>query len=137
MLGVAMQALAAGRLSADGLVEGAVESQQGAHEPTSVKVDVLDAAFGFGNLLVVAALAGALWEQERTAKALGAVAVSMLEPVGGMHAQACPAVRGAIGVAWDGIMAVAVERNGSNALPMGHCLIDVPVIEGGVIRHGD
>ena len=34
-------------------------------------------------------------------------------------------------------MAVTVEGDGGNATPMGHRVVDIPVIEGGIGRHMD
>ena len=137
VLGLAIDALTTGTLRVEGLVEGAVTIQQGAHQPTSFGIDVLDTALALDELLMVARLAGVLWEEERTAKALGAVAVGMAERVGGVHAQACRAVGGPIGVAWDVLVSMAVERDSGNAPPMGYRFVDVPVIEGGISGHMD
>src|SRR5438128_944126 len=49
-----------------------------------------------------------------------------------MHAQARLTARGAIGIAGDVFVTMAVERNGSDALAMSHRLVDVPEIESGI-----
>ena len=137
VLGLAVDALATGALRVDDVVERPRAIQQGTHEPTGFEIDVLDAALALGELLVVATLAGARWEEELTAIALGAEAVGVLELIGRVHAQACRAIGGAVGVAWDGIMAVTVEGDGGNATPMRDRFVDVPVIEGSIGRHLD
>ncbi len=134
---LAIDAFATRALRVDDLVEGTVTIQQGAHESTGFPIDILDTALAEDLLLMLAGVTGALGEQKRTAKALGTVATGVLERVGGVHAQACPAVRGPIGVAWDSLMAVTVEGNSGNAPPMGHRFVDGPVIEGGISRHMD
>ena len=83
-------------------------------------------------MLALTALARAGGKEQRTAKALGTVAVGVLELVGGMHAQACRAIGGPVGVTWDGFMAVAVEGDGGDTWPMGHRFVDIPVIEGSI-----
>ena len=126
VLGLAVDALAARALRVDDLVEGTRAVQQGAHQPTGLDVEVFDAALAFGKLLVLTALACAGGKEQRTAKALSSKAIGVSKRIGGMHAQACRAIRGAVGVAWNLLMAVTVEGDGGNATPMGHCVVDVP-----------
>src|SRR5258708_27905338 len=49
-----------------------------------------------------------------------------------MHAQARLTARGAIRIAGDVFVTMAVERNGSDALAMSQRLVDVPEIESGI-----
>ncbi len=54
VLGLAVDAFTGGALVVDDLVEGTLAIQGDAHQPTSFLVDVLDTAFLFAKLLVVA-----------------------------------------------------------------------------------
>jgi hypothetical protein len=132
VLGLAVDAFAPGTLGVDRLVEGAIAIQGDAHHPASFDVDVFDAALAEGLLLMVAGLAGARWIEQRTAVALGVVAVGMLKGIRGVHTQACRAARGAIGIAGVNGMGMVVERDGSDAPPKGAGLIGIPGIEGGI-----
>ena len=82
-----VDALASGPLVVDRVVLGTGAIEQDAPKATELTIDVLDTAFLFAKLLMLTGLAGAQGKEERTAIALGAVAVGMLELVGGMHAQ--------------------------------------------------
>ena len=77
---------APGALRVDGLVERAVSIQGDAHQSAGLDVDVLDAALAKGLLFMLTRLASPGWIQQRTAIALGAVAIGMLELVGRVHA---------------------------------------------------
>ncbi len=118
-----------------GLIERTGAIQQHAHQSPFFPIQVFDTTFGFGELGVLAGLASGLRKEQWAAKALGAVAIGVLEPEGGSHAQARPAVGGAIGVTTDFFVPVGVQRNGSDAVPMRHCLIDIPVVVGSISRH--
>ncbi len=72
--GLTVDALGTGALVIDGVVEGALPIQQDAHASSGVPIGVFDTAFAFGKLRVVARLAAGLGKEQRTAKALGAVA---------------------------------------------------------------
>ena len=76
-------------------------------------------------------------KEQRTAKALGAKAVGVLKWVRGIHAQAGPASRRAIGVARHFLVTMAIEGDGGNAFTMGHGFVDVPKVEGGIGGHMD
>ena len=83
----------------DGLVERSRPIQGDAHLPTQFAVDVLHTAFLLEKLLVITALACGLWMEQRTAVALSAIAIGVLERVGGMHAQSLRTERNAIDIA--------------------------------------
>ena len=59
-LGLTIDALARRALTVNDVVERAGAVEQGAHQATFLAIDVFDATFALGKLLVVAALAGAL-----------------------------------------------------------------------------
>ncbi len=124
-LGLAVAALGTGALAIDALVERTLAIQGHAHLSTQFPIGVLDTAFLLEKLRVATVLAGRLGKEQGTAKALGTVAVGMGELVGGVHAQALRAERGAIGIALALRMAMAIEGNGGDAAT-GHGLIDVP-----------
>ncbi len=79
---------------------------------------------------MVTGLARRRWIEQRAAIALRAIAVGVLKLVGGMHAQACRAARRPIRVARLVLVPMGVERDGGDALPVSHRLIDASVIEG-------
>jgi hypothetical protein len=107
--------------------------------------DTLDTAFLFTKLLMVTGLAGRRWIEQRTAVALRAVALGMLELVGRMHAQADGTQRSAIGIALIHWMSMLIERNGGNTSATHTGLIGVPGVEGSIsgdmdgkgMEHGD
>ena len=66
-----VDAFAGGALGINDMVEWAVAVKQGPHQATFLDIDILDAAFALGKLLVVTVLAGVLREEQRTAKTLG------------------------------------------------------------------
>ena len=134
-LGLAVDALTGGALVVDDLVERAVSIQQHPHQATFLPIGIFEASFPFGELGVFTGLACRLRKEQRAAKALGTIAISVLELVGGMHAQACRAVGCAIGITTDFLVAVVVEGNGGNAMPVSHRLIDIPVVVGGISRY--
>src|SRR5947207_13866278 len=80
-------------------------------------------------------LARALGKEQRAAKALSAKAVGVLKGEGGMHTQAFGATWRAIGVARDFFVAMAIERDGSDARPVSHRLIDIPVVVSSISGH--
>src|SRR5713226_4299924 len=79
VFGLAIDALNAGTLSINGLVERAGGIEQSAHQATFLPVGVFDAAFAEGLLLMGTGLSGASGKEQRTAKALGTKAVGVLK----------------------------------------------------------
>lgn len=128
-LRLAVAPLGAGSLAIDALVERAVPIQQDPLDATGFPIHIFDAAFAFDKLLVLACPARFLWEEQRTLEALGAIAVSVLKPLGGMHGQANGASGSAIRQTSKRRGAVLVERDSSNAATMDHGLVDIPGIE--------
>ena len=114
-LSLAVDAFTGGALDVDGVIERPGAIEQGTHQAAFLSIGVLDTAFAFGKLGMRTGLARRLWKEQGTTKALGAKAVGVLKLVGGMHAQACPAARSAIGVAWHLVVAMAIEGNGGDA----------------------
>src|SRR6266851_7093456 len=134
-LSLAVDAFAAGALRVDGMVERARAIEQHAHQPAFLPIRVFDAAFAFGELGMRTGLARACRKEQGAAKALGAKAIGVLKLVRGMHTQARPAAWGAIGVAWHLFMPMIVEGNGGDAPPVGHRLIDIPIVKGSIGGH--
>jgi len=79
VFGLAVDAFAAGALGIDGLVERPIAIEQSAHQAAFLPVGVFDAALAFGKLLMGTGLSSAGGKEQRTAKALGAIAVGMCE----------------------------------------------------------
>ena len=125
-----VDAFASGAPIVHGVIEGTLTIEQGAHQAAFLPIEVLDTAFGFRELLVVTDLTCPLGEEQRTAKALSAVAVGVLEEKDRVHAQAFGAVRSAIRIARHLLVAVIVQGNGSNTLSVCHRFVDVPEIIG-------
>src|SRR5579875_400906 len=123
-------ALGTGAALIDHVVQGAVPIEGHAHQTTRFPVEVLDTAFLFEELRMVTAFAVRCGKEQRATKALGAIAVGMHEERGGMHAQTFATARHAVGVTTTIRMAVLIERDGSDAVPMHYRLVDVPGIIG-------
>jgi len=70
--------------------------------------------------------------EERAAELLGAIAVGVVEGIGGTHGQALGAQGRAVGQALGGGMPARVERDGGDAAAVGAGLIDVPGVERGI-----
>ncbi len=68
-------------------------------------------------------------KKQRAAKALGSVAVGMVELGGRLHAQTFGADRSAIGIAGKQRMGVLIERNDGDAVMQSRTLIEIPSIE--------
>jgi hypothetical protein len=85
-LGLTVDAFGTGALPIDCAVERGGAIKHGAHEATLLDSDVLDTAFAFEELFVFARLCRTLGKEQRTAIALGLVALGVQEAVGGMHA---------------------------------------------------
>src|SRR5947209_3742770 len=130
-----IETLASGALGRDGVVERTAAIQQSAHQPPFLPVEVFDTALAFDKLGLLTARSSRLREEQGTAKALSAKAVGVLKEEGGMHTQAFGAAWGAIGIARDFFVAMAIERDGSDARPVSHRLIDVPVVVSGISGH--
>src|SRR5260370_6045854 len=76
-----------------------------------------------------------LRKEQGTAKALSVKAVGVPKEEGGMHTQAFGAAWGAIGIARDFFVAMAIEGDGSDARAVSHRLIDVPIVVSGISGH--
>ena len=101
-----------------------------AHQTTWLDVDVLDTAFLLGELCMVADLSRRFRKQERTAVALGTIAVGMSELVGRVHAQPPGAQRYAVSIALRERIVMLIQGNGGDAATADGCLIRIPGIEG-------
>ena len=133
-LRLAIDAFGRGALLVDDLVERGVALERDAHLGTLLAVEVLDTAAAFGELLVVTALSRWLRIKQGTRKALGAIAVGVLEALGRLHTQALGTQGDAIGITSALRMAMGVEGDGGHPTAMQHRLIDVPGIKGGIGR---
>jgi hypothetical protein len=132
VFGLTVDAFAGGALAVDALVEGTVAIQGDTHQAPSFLVDVFDTAFVFAKLLMGAALARWRWMEQGTAIALRAVAVGMLELVGGMHTQADGAQRRPISVTRIDRMRMLIEGHGGDARARRTGLVGVAGIESGI-----
>jgi hypothetical protein len=132
ILGLTVDTFAGRTLVVDDVIEGTLAIQGDAHQPPSFLVDVLDTAFLFAKLLVVAGLLRRLRKEQRTAIALRAIAIGMLELVRGVHAQAARTEGGAIRIAFVDGMRMLVERNGGHPGTCGTGLVDVPGVIGSI-----
>src|SRR5207245_8659494 len=94
--GLVIAVVRTGALVIDCVVERPVAIQRHPHLATELPVEVLDTAFAFSKLGVIAGGSACLGKKERTAKALGAVAVRVRELKGGVHTQALLTERHAI-----------------------------------------
>ena len=112
---MAVDAFGRGTLAINGLVERSGPIQGHAHQSALLNVDVLDTTLALDKLFVVAGLSSPLGMQQRTAVALGAIAIGMSELIRGMHAQAFGAQGDAIRIACEGRMAMLIE--GMAAMP--------------------
>ena len=130
LFGLTVDALGAGALVIHRVVERAVAIEGHAHLATELPVEVLDTAFAFGKLRMVAGLAAWLRKKQRAAKALRAIAVGVGELKGGMHAPAFLTQRHAIRSAMTLRMAMGIEGDGRHAVTMSHHLVHIPGIEG-------
>src|SRR5258708_12335269 len=86
--GLTVDALGAGALIVDGMIERPLAIQSDAHLPAHFPVEVLDAALAFGKLRMVTRLTCRLGKKQGTTKALSAIAVGVAELKRGMHAPA-------------------------------------------------
>ena len=130
LFGEGVDAFAAGALIVKGMEEwaGAIHEDAGAAPRFIVDVDL--PALAFLELLMLASLAGGFWEEERTAIALGRVAIGVSVAEGGMHAQTDGTQRHAIGVKSG--LGVSIEGHGGGAAMKNGRLVDVPRIRGSV-----
>jgi hypothetical protein len=85
-----------------------------------------------GELGMIAGLARCLGKEQRTAKTLCLVTVGVQEEEDRLHAQAFGTVRHAIGVATYLLVAMRVERDSRDPLAVGHRLLHIPEIIGGI-----
>ena len=97
-LRLTIDAFTRGPLIIDHVVERPVTIEQDAHQSALFPIGIFDTALGFAELLMLTGLAGAQGKEERTAIALGAVAMGMLERVAGRHTQTACAHGHAIGI---------------------------------------
>src|SRR5258708_34216476 len=80
----------------NGTSPSAYFTQRHALDAAQFPVDILDAAFAFGELLMRAGGPGFLWKEQGALEALSAVAIGMIERGGGVHVQAERATRSAV-----------------------------------------
>src|SRR5260221_12176325 len=104
-------------------------TQRHALDAAQFPVDILDAAFAFGELLMRAGGPGFLWKEQGALEALSAVAIGMIERCGGVHGQADRATRSAVRQAGNRGRAVLVERDRRDCAMTGWRRIDLPRIK--------
>src|SRR5258708_12180015 len=107
-------------------------TQRHALDAAQFPVDILDAAFAFGDLLMRAGGPGFLWKEQGAREALSGVAIGMIERCGGVHGQADRATRSAVRQAGKRGRAVLVEGDSRDAAMTSWRLIDVPRIKSGI-----
>ena len=129
---LAIDAFGTGALGVDGLVERTLPIQGHAHLPAQFPVQVLDTAFLFEELGMVARLSAGLRKEQWAAKALRQVAVGMGELVGGVHAQPFGTQRHSVSGPLAFRMPMLVLGDGGDATAVDHHLIGVPGIEGSI-----
>src|SRR5262245_17762160 len=83
--GLTVDPFCGGTLPINALVALSLPIQGNAHFATRSDVDVFDAAYAFGELLVLAPLPSRVWHQQRTAQLLRAIAVTMIEFIQRYH----------------------------------------------------
>jgi hypothetical protein len=132
-LGLTVDALTSRALGVNGVVEGAIAIQRDALNTAQFPVDILDTAFAFGELLVVAERRSLLWKEQRALEPLRTVARGLMELDGRMPAQPLPTPGHRIGIA--GSVGVFVERDSSKAAMTSGSLVNLPRIESGISGH--
>jgi hypothetical protein len=83
--GLTIDASASGALGIDGLVEGAGAVKGDTHLTALLPIDIIDTAFALRKLRMIAWLSSGDGKEQGAAKALSAIAVGMLEAIGGTH----------------------------------------------------
>ena len=136
--GLTVDAFTTGTLGVDGPVQRALAIQGDTHETSRLDIDVFDAPFGAGELLVIT-MSGfkRRGEIQGTTVELCTVAIGMRKAVGWMHTQAFGAAWDAIGITRKRGMAMLVLGDRCNASMDGAFLVDVPGIIGGISRDMD
>ena len=129
---LAVDAFARGALSVDELVEQTAAIERDADLRPGLPVHVLDTALAFGELLMLTGLASCGRKEQRAAKALGTIAIGVLEVGGGMHGQADGTQRDALGGALVLRMPMLIERDGGHPSAKDAGLVDIPGIKGGI-----
>src|SRR6266487_6862621 len=86
-LRLAIAAFATGALLVDALVERAVAIERHTHLPAQFPIEVLDTAFLFDKLRLVAGLPRGVGKEQGAAKALGEVAIVKENLIGIIHAK--------------------------------------------------
>ena len=131
---LAIDAFARGPLRVDSMVKRTIPIEQHACQSTTFPIGVFDTAFASRELGLVAGLSSALGKKQRAAKALGQIAIGVLEWVRRVHTESFGAHGDSIGVALATLGTMLIEGNGSDASLMDATLIHIPRIKGGVSR---
>lgn len=128
--GLTVDAFTTGTLGVNSVVERAIAIQGDTGLTAALGIDIFNAPFAFGELLVLAGGSCLLRKKQGATKALRTIAVGMIEPEGRMHAQADGTQWHAISVAFVDRMAMLVERHGGDAAQAKRVLMNVPRIKG-------
>ncbi len=134
-LRLTIDAFAGGALVVDAVVKRPITVQRHTHPATPFPIDIFDAAFALGELVMLARLPSLCRKEEGTLKALGAIAIGMIELLGRVHGQADWTEGNAVRQAGKRGLAVLVEWDGSNAVMEGSTLVHIPGVEGRISRH--
>ncbi len=112
------------------MVEWTFTIQGHALNATTFPIDIFDAAFPFGKLLVITGFACFFRQEQGTLEALGTIAIGVIELPGWMHEESFGASWGSISIPCKGGFAVLVERNCADASMSNRTFIDIPRIIG-------
>ncbi len=130
--GLAIDALAGCALIVEGAEERAVAVEGDPLNTAEFPVDILDAAFAFGELRMLAGLAGFLRKEQGALEALSVKAIGVVELHGGMHGQANGTERGAITQPLKRRFGGLPERNSRDARVTSSGVVDIPRIIGSI-----
>lgn len=130
--GQAIDAFASSALRVNGAIQGALPIEGDTHQGSRMPIEIFDASFAFGKLLVCAGFAWRRRIQERTAEVLGAIARGMIKLEGGKHTEPLWTTWDTIGIALIQGMAMLIARNCSNASMANSGIRDIPGIKSGV-----
>ena len=122
--GLTVDAFTTGALRVNGLVERSLTIQGHAHKATRFPVGIFLTAFAFEKLLMVADLASRLRKEQWAEKALGAVAMGVIELERGQYAQPLGTDGHPIAIPGAIMVSMPIEWHGGDAVLTGGALVD-------------
>jgi hypothetical protein len=134
LFGKRVDPLTTGPLIGESTEERAIAIESDPLDAAQLPIDILDAAFAFGEWYVFAGLSSGLWKEQRALEALSTKAVGVMELQGRMQRQANGAERSAISETIKGRCGGLSERNSGNAPVTGSRFGDRPCVRGGISR---